>query len=127
MPDFRLSDGEAEALTEHIMADLVETDLPRGLTLTAAETTPEAVERGKMIFARSNCIGCHTLNGVERDPTLGGFGGPNLTRVASRLKPDYIVRWLENPGSIAPRPFMLHFRLHDREKKDLAAYLLTLE
>src|SRR5207302_9761359 len=45
----------------------------------AAPAPGTAAERGKAVFARSACIGCHTIRGVSP-----GVIGPNLTHVGSR-------------------------------------------
>src|SRR5207302_4693967 len=45
----------------------------------AAPASGTAAERGKAVFARSACIGCHTIRGVSP-----GVIGPNLTHVGSR-------------------------------------------
>ncbi len=45
-----------------------------------------------------NCIQCHTIAG--RDST--GTPGPDLARMAERLRYDYFVRWVQSPQQIRP-------------------------
>jgi hypothetical protein len=50
------------------------------------------------------CAGCHSVGGREfagGDPTKV-TRGPNLDRVSSRLRPDWLRLWLYNPKLITP-------------------------
>lgn len=54
------------------------------------------VKRGFLHF-RKHCLACHTINGE------GGGKAPELNypnSVVEYFKPDYLVRWIENPTSI---------------------------
>ncbi|MCP4856229.1 MAG: c-type cytochrome [Fuerstiella sp.] len=52
------------------------------------------------------CIGCHSVGGRKyqksNDPTKKDIQGPNLNRVANRLRSDWVRLWLYNPKWITP-------------------------
>ncbi|HEV8264538.1 MAG TPA: cytochrome c oxidase subunit II [Gemmatimonadales bacterium] len=87
-------------------------------------------ERGRQVFARSACLGCHTIEGVSR-----GAIGPNLTHVASRttlagaLFPntaDHLRRWIANAPSLKPGAQMPPQALPEEDLAALVAYLESL-
>jgi mono/diheme cytochrome c family protein len=63
--------------------------------LSPAQTSPQ-VQRGFLNF-RKHCLACHTINGE------GGGKAPELnypTSVVEYLRPEYLIRWIENPTSV---------------------------
>jgi cytochrome c oxidase subunit 2 len=90
-----------------------------------------AAAEGKAIFARSACVGCHTIRGVS-----AGVLGPDLTHFASRklfgagLWPntaEHVVAWLKDPPALKPGAKMPDLGLSDTEAQALAAYLASLK
>ena len=117
---------------------------PYPADLTFRTSTPGNAERGRQLFARSPCVGCHVVQGVSQSPI-----GPNLTHMGSRttigagLFPndaEHLGRWIKNspamkPGSLMP-PMGRGIRdprtnapgiLDDAQIADLVAYLLALK
>jgi len=99
----------------------------------AAPTPGTAAERGKAVFARSACIGCHTIQGVSP-----GVIGPNLTHVggrttiASGLFPNdsaHLARWIADAPSLKPGALMTRMQppLTDADIAALVAYLQSLK
>ncbi len=62
-------------------------------------------ERGKDLFLRKGCQGCHLVKGYE--PV--GRVGPDLMRVAAKLSPEWLVRWIANPKAFYPETRMPAF------------------
>ena len=117
--------------------------IPDGL---AVDTTLVGdAERGRELYARSACIGCHRIRGA----TSPGILGPELTHIGSRLTigagmfPNdtrHLMAWIKNaqrmkPGAIMP-PFGQGERdartgaagsLTDQQIADIAAYLQALK
>jgi cytochrome c oxidase subunit 2 len=98
----------------------------------AAPAPGSAAERGKAVFARSACIGCHTIQGVSP-----GVIGPNLTHVGSRatiasgLFPNdsaHLARWIADAPSLKPGSLMTRMQppLTDADIAALIAYLQSL-
>ncbi len=119
MPDFGLSQEEAEALTAFLM------------TLGAGEKKDPgtadrfqnagAREKGAALFLAKGCAGCHRDAGG-----LGGVVGPDLRNARARLKPRWIVRWLQNPQAIDPGSKMPNIGLKRGEAVALTAYIMGL-
>jgi cytochrome c oxidase subunit 2 len=95
-----------------------------------AEPAGEAA-RGKEIYARSACVGCHTIRGVS-----AGVLGPDLTHFGARKMlgagmwpntPAHVTAWLKNPPALKPGVKMPALGLTDDEAKAVAAYLLSLK
>ena len=118
------------------------TPIPPGVDFPAGLTGD--VERGRQLYARTACVGCHVIQGVSMSPI-----GPNLTHVGSRttiaagLYPndaEHLARWIKNapvmkPGAIMP-PQGKGIRdprtgatgtLDDQQIADVVAYLLALK
>ena len=126
----------------------VPTATPPASIAFAAGLTGDA-ERGRQVYSRSSCIGCHKING---NPMSAGVVGPNLTHVGSRYtiagalyanNTENLVRWLKNapamkPGSLMPaigngeynpaiKAKVTMGGLSDQQIADVAAYLQALK
>jgi cytochrome c oxidase subunit II len=95
------------------------------------EPADPLAQQGKEIFAKSACVGCHTIGGVS-----AGQIGPNLTHFASRktfagslmqTTPENLVKWIENPSHVKPGALMPDLGMRGDQSKALAAYLLSLK
>ncbi|HJU72260.1 MAG TPA: cytochrome c oxidase subunit II [Gemmatimonadaceae bacterium] len=108
-------------------------------------------ERGRQIYSRSACIGCHKING---NPMSMGVTGPDLTHVGSRLTigsglfPNdtrHMALWIKNARKMKPLQFssmptlgkgeydpiskivINQGGLSDQEIADIVAYLQALK
>src|SRR5437773_2512362 len=97
---------------------------------TSAEPTGPAAE-GKAIYARSACVGCHTIRGVST-----GSLGPDLTTFGSRrtlaagMFPSTaatVAAWVKDPIALKPGSKMPALGLTDDQARAVAAYLLSLK
>ena len=81
---------------------------------------------------RYGCSSCHSIPGV---PGADGLVGPPLDRIASRAyiagrttnTPENMMRFLAHPHGTDPQTAMPEMGIPDRDVRDLAAYLYTLE
>jgi cytochrome c oxidase subunit II len=96
----------------------------------AAEPSGGAAE-GKEVFARSACVGCHTIRGVST-----GTVGPDLTHFASRRtfaggtlteSPESVTAWLLDPPAMKPGVKMPPVGLTPAQARSVAVYLLSLK
>jgi cytochrome c2 len=109
------------------------------VALTAAcSDTPDVriaggdAERGRAAFQRLQCGACHQAPGVR---AARGRVGPPLAGFARRVylagkwpnEPAYLLRWLRDPPSLAPRTAMPALVPDETTARDLAAWLYTLE
>lgn len=84
--------------------------------------------RGKAAIERYGCPACHTIPGI---PSYGANVGPPLAGFAARgyvggvvpNLPQNLVRWLQDPQSVAPRTVMPRLGVSEAEARDMAAYL----
>jgi cytochrome c oxidase subunit 2 len=92
-----------------------------------------AAEQGRAVFARSACIGCHTIQGVS-----AGVIGPNLTHVGSRrtlaggMFPNdsaHLAQWIADAPALKPGSIMTRMKppLTDADIAALVAYLQSLQ
>ena len=54
------------------------------------------------LFERAGCYACHTTTGFTdlRKP------GPNLTKIASKLSPEWVASWIRDPRMVKPSTWM---------------------
>ena len=95
-----------------------------------AEPTGLAAD-GKAVFAKSACVGCHTITGVS-----AGVLAPNLTHFGSRATlaagmwpntPDNVAAWVQDPQRLKPGVKMPDLGLTNDQAKAVAAYLTSLK
>ncbi len=88
--------------------------------------------RGAEIFAKGQCVACHTIEGTPGKGTIG----PNLTHVGSRTTiaagilpnaPEALARWLHDPPGVKPGSLMPNLALSDADVTALVAYLQSLK
>ncbi len=109
----------------------------RGQQAPPAEPSGLAKE-GAEVFARSACVGCHTIAGTK----AVGLLGPNLTHfgsrstIASGMLPntaENLSKWLHNPEAVKPGNDMsvamaeMMKTLSEKDLDALVAYLLSLK
>ena len=99
----------------------------------AAPAPGTLAERGKAVYSRSACIGCHMIQGVSP-----GVIGPNLTHVGSRttiasgLFPNdsaHLASWIADAPALKPGSLMMRMKppLGDADIAALVAYLQSLQ
>jgi mono/diheme cytochrome c family protein len=98
-----------------------------------AQLTARArLRRGREVFAAYRCVKCHALpatvqSSSSRMPELDR-DAPDLTDVASRLRSDWMARWLLDPQRVRnhvsmPRLFDAHDPADRQAVADIVAYL----
>lgn len=116
MPDFRLTEAEAETLTVHLQGPVAPAD-------QVGEPAALSAFRRKrvqlMLSRRWACLGCHRRAGV------GGRIGPDLSAVGERLRPAAIRAIIDDPLAAGVGPHMPDLPLDQRQIDDLTALLAT--
>lgn len=96
MPDYRLTDDEVEALTEHFVkkGSGGSSGTPDNLSVFSQQKAESLLQE------KLSCLGCHRLG------DLGGKIGPDLTNAASRLKAPFVDMMILNPRMLVPESIM---------------------
>ena len=119
MPYFALTRAQATAISAYLV-DASKKLPPSGpYKFNPGPNRRESVKRGKRLFETRGCLACHNIDGK------GGTHGPDLSRVAMKVKPDWVVNWLKNPRHYDPGTVMPSLKLPDVEAQAIASYLLT--
>lgn len=85
---------------------------------THPEKLSESVVRGKEIWEKNNCMGCHTILGE------GAYYAPELTRVIDRRGEAYVKVVLTSPVPWSPNGRkMVAYHMSEQEAQDVIAFL----
>jgi cytochrome c2 len=98
----------------------------------AARWTGGDAARGKIAIRKFGCSSCHTIPGV---PGADALVGPPLDRIAARAyvagrltnTPANMMRFIAHPHGTDRTTAMPEMGIPDRDVRDIAAYLYTLE
>ncbi|MFQ5899005.1 MAG: c-type cytochrome [Candidatus Methylomirabilia bacterium] len=105
MPNFRLTDREALALTEHFITDLRDRTLAPlpGRFRYRTQNLQETLKAGARLVSEDylDCFTCHQL-GDRKPQGDPDEWGPDLALASGRLRPEWIVRWLMDPQQLQP-------------------------
>jgi len=129
MPKFSLSPAEASKLVEYFAAvDGVEFPYsfdPLARDAQRVSGPPQQGERldraMRFLTDRTTyCAKCHLVGDYSPGGEIRTVLAPNLERVASRIRPDYLRRWLASPKSLLPYTAMpVNFPPGERRGQDL--------
>ena len=119
MPDYGFTDDEVTALTVFLRS-LSEENIPPGYRapLKPASTYVPEGEFGKLV-EDLNCLACHSIRG------RGGTLAPDLTYEGSRVRRDWLTRFLKKPDTIRlyMQERMPKFHLSDAEVETIVSYM----
>ncbi|MFQ5717160.1 MAG: c-type cytochrome, partial [Nitrospinales bacterium] len=79
------------------------------------------LSKGKKLFLKLGCHGCHLAEGFENEEKVG----PRLLRIASKVNPSWLFRWVKEPKQYLPKTRMPNFGLSDDDALAIVAYLLA--
>ena len=92
------------------------------VTLSAKPASDPAA--GASLYGESFCASCHAVQNAAGN-MVGGNVGPELTKVGSKVKPEWLQAWLQNPRNYDPGTAMPHYRLNDGQVATLSTFLLA--
>jgi len=115
MPDFHLSDDEIDDLVQFLWAQ----PPTAGQKLGAGDEPPSGdATRGRILFSRSRCISCHTVEGK------GNGSAPELAGIGSMVTRRWLVAFLGDPQGFQPRTLMPRYDFSPQDRLDLADYMM---
>ncbi|MBI4547151.1 MAG: c-type cytochrome [Ignavibacteriae bacterium] len=117
MPNLFLSERESKVLVDYMEQVFLADSLERDIKIDETK-----IAKGKILyFEKYGCQACHQIK------LKGGYVGPALDNLGSRLKAGWIFHWLKNPQAFKPESIEPNNNLSDEEAEALTAYLMTLE
>ncbi|MGO8795699.1 MAG: c-type cytochrome [Candidatus Sulfotelmatobacter sp.] len=120
MPNFKFSDADARDIASFLISN--STPQPGDTApLPASKTTPDPTA-GASLYGESFCASCHAVQNAAGN-VVGGDVGPELTRVGSKVKPEWLQAWLRNPRNYDPQTPMPHYRLNDQQVALLSSFV----
>ena len=123
MPNFQLSDDDARDISAFIISQ--STTLSTASAPPAAPPTPPdaaALQAGASAYGESFCASCHAVQNAA-GLLVGGDLGPELTRVGTKTKPEWLRAWVQNPKAYAPETKMPHYRFDEKQLSLIAGFL----
>jgi mono/diheme cytochrome c family protein len=128
MPNFKLSDADARDISAFLMASSTALSLKvvPGTLETAKKVQQDAaqLQKAASLYGESFCSSCHAVQNAAGN-LVGGNLGPELTKVGSKVKPEWLQAWVRNPGDYDPATAMPHYRFNDQEVGVLTGFLLA--
>jgi cytochrome c2 len=103
MPNFRLTDEETNTLVQSFMASS---------EVGPFETPPNIAEHlqdGQNVFTSFRCSICHVVGGVVPEGREPSELAPDLGMAQTRLRPEWILAWLQDPQKYQPGTRMPDF------------------
>jgi mono/diheme cytochrome c family protein len=125
MPNFRFNDQEAADIANFLVSQSTasvnsKAPAPSSVALPSAE---QAAVDGPGLYGMLFCASCHATQN-SKGALLGGDLAPEITRVGSKVNPDWLRRWLKAPQGYDPKTRMPRYRYDDKQVALLTAYLL---
>lgn len=77
--------------------------------------------KGKKLFLKLGCHGCHLVEGYEKIEKVA----PSLKRIAKKVNPSWLFRWIKKPKDYLIRTRMPNFGLSDKDALAITAYLIN--
>ena len=129
MPYFQLTDQELRSLSGFLSTQQAKPARPYKIsTAVAAAVTRsgDAADQGQTRFNQMFCVTCHAL-AVDRGgetKLIGGNIGPELTKVGSKVKPEWLATWLRDPESYLQHTKMPQYEWSDKDLYEVTEYIL---
>jgi mono/diheme cytochrome c family protein len=130
MPKFDLKDKQLRALSGYLSTLASAPLAPYKFdpaTVAAWKKRPDLVDQGETRFRQMFCITCHSLAVTRAGETklIGGDIGPELTKVGSKVSPDWLAAWLRNPQSYLAHAVMPRYQWSEQDLYVVTQYIAS--
>ena len=130
MPQFRLNEKELTALSGFLSVQRSKSIAPYKIdprVMARWEKQPDVADQGETRFRQMFCSTCHSLAVTRAGETklIGGGIGPELSKVGSKVNPDWLLAWLRNPQAYLPHSQMPRYEWTDEDLYKVSRYMLT--
>ena len=129
MPYFQLSELELRALSAYLSLQRSKPVMQYRFNpsvISAASRGGDPADQGQVRFNEMFCVTCHAL-AVDRggETTLiGGDIGPELTKVGTKVRPEWLTTWLRDPEAYLQHTRMPRFEWSDKDLYVVTQYIL---
>lgn len=129
MPKFDLTDVELRAISAYLSVQRVRAIAPSRISLSVVNSHGKdqaAIDDGQTRFNQMFCVTCHSV-AVDRGgevKLIGGDIGPELTKVGSKVKPEWLIAWLKDPQGYLEHTKMPRFEWTDKDLYQVSQYLM---
>jgi cytochrome c1 len=122
MPNFKLKDEDARDISAFLVAN--STPIAGDALPVAAQKGGSDPTAGASLYGESFCASCHAVQNAAGN-LVGGNVGPELTRIGSKVKPDWLQAWVRNPRVYDPKTEMPHYRFSEQQGTILTNFLMA--
>ena len=124
MPNFQLSDADAADISAFLIAQStpLEGATSRDAAGTGSSGDAEDAQAGASAYGESFCASCHAIQNAA-GLLVGGDIGPELTRVGTKVKAEWLRQWVRNPKVYDPETAMPHYRFDAKQLALVTGYL----
>ena len=130
MPKFRLDENELGALSAYLISLQSKAIEPYKFNpgvAAAWEKKPDLADQGQVRFRQMFCTTCHAIavTRAGESQLIGGEIGPELTKIGSKVNPDWLVAWLRDPQSYLPHATMPRYNWSDEDLFLVTRYITS--
>ena len=119
MPKFGFSDEESKAIADY----LFKLNVDDRIDTPSKEPDWDLSDKGKIIFRQSRCSICHPAQ--NKGGAFKNIYAPDLTKVGSKIRVEWLKKWLKKPREYFPKTRMPRFRFTDEEIGALSEYIMS--
>jgi mono/diheme cytochrome c family protein len=126
MPNFRFNDQQAGDIASFLIAQSTPSENSQhpAQKIAAAAQSAEVVQASASLYGTLFCASCHAIQN-QAGNLVGGDLAPELTKVGSKVNPDWLIRWLNQPQGYDPKTRMPRYRFDDKQITLLSTFLLN--
>jgi mono/diheme cytochrome c family protein len=130
MPKFRLTETELRGLSGYLSIQKAKAMVRYKIdarVVAAWSKNPELISQGELRFRQMFCSTCHSLAVTRAGETklIGGDVGPELTKVGSKVNPDWLIAWLRDPQGYLLHTRMPRYGWSDEDLYKVTQYIAT--
>ena len=130
MPKFSLSEEELRDLSAYLSVQRMVPVQPYRIDPRAVARVNgrgDAADQGQVRFNQRFCVTCHSLTVTRGGETaiIGGDVGPELTKVGSKVRPEWLIAWLRDPERYLEHTKMPQYEWSDEDLYQVTQYITT--
>src|SRR5207253_10917309 len=109
IPNFYLTNQYARDIFAFFIANSISIHVLMASNSFSAQKALTDPTAGASLYGESFCAFCHAVQNASGN-VVGGDVGPELTRIGTKAKPEWLQAWIRNPRIYGPGTEMPHYR-----------------